>query len=93
MCREQIVCSWQRKRACHPACPPPGLHGAHLPLLPRSPTLPQDFCKVAEVQFLDNLRRGASINYADLQPNPVPASLGEAYCLLSVIAPQACPCL
>ena len=50
----------------------------------------QDFCKVAEVQFLDNLRRGASINYADLQPNPVPASVGEAYRLLSVIAPQAC---
>lgn len=47
---------------------------------------------MAEVQFLDNLRRGASINYADLQPNPVPASLGEAYRLLSVIAPQACCC-
>lgn len=44
---------------------------------------------MAEVQFLDNLRRGASINYADLQPNPVPANLGEAYRLLSVIAPQA----
>ena len=32
---------------------------------------PQDFAKLMEVQFLDNLRRGTSINYADLQPNPV----------------------
>lgn len=28
-----------------------------------------------DVQFLDNLRRGASINYADMQPNPVPKTV------------------
>lgn len=57
------------------------------PLLCLLPAL-QDFCKLSEVQFLDNLRRGASINYADLQPNPVPTSLGEAYRLLTLTAPQ-----
>ena len=36
---------------------------------------------------MDNLRRGASINYADLQPNPVPCTLREAYRLLAVTAP------
>ena len=51
----------------------------------------QDFARLAEVQFLDNLRRGASINYADLQPNPVPQNLGEAYRLLAVISPQVRP--
>lgn len=48
----------------------------------------QDFAKVVEVQFLDNLRRGASINYADLQPNPVPSSLSEAYSLLCITSPH-----
>lgn len=53
----------------------------------------QDFARLAEVQFLDNLRRGASINYADLQPNPVPANLAEAYRLLTIISPQvSSPC-
>jgi hypothetical protein len=35
----------------------------------------QDFTKLMDVQFLDNLRRGASINYADMQRNPVPKTL------------------
>ncbi|KAL4430905.1 hypothetical protein ABPG75_006161 [Micractinium tetrahymenae] len=48
----------------------------------------QDFARLTEVQFLDNLRRGTSINYADLQPNPVPASLADAYRLLTIISPQ-----
>lgn len=48
----------------------------------------QDFAKIVEVQFLDNLRRGASINYADLQPNPLPKSLTEAYALLCVTGPN-----
>jgi len=52
------------------------------------PILLQDFSRLVEVQFLDNLRRGASINYADLQPNPVPQSLPEAYRLLTIISPQ-----
>jgi hypothetical protein len=54
-------------------------------LLP--PPLPQDFAKLAEVQFLD-LRRGASINYADLQPNQAPQTLADAYRLLALLAPQ-----
>ena len=48
----------------------------------------QDFAKLVEVQFLDNLRRGASINYADLQPNPVPNNLKESYALLCITAPN-----
>lgn len=48
----------------------------------------QDFAKIVEVQFLDNLRRGASINYADLQPNPIPSNLKESYSLLCITAPN-----
>lgn len=48
----------------------------------------QDFAKLTEVQFLDNLRRGASINYADLQPNAVPTNLAEAYTLLCITSPN-----
>lgn len=48
----------------------------------------QDFAKIVEVQFLDNLRRGASINYADLQPNPVPSNIKEAYALLCITSPN-----
>lgn len=48
----------------------------------------QDFAKLVEVQFLDNLRRGASINYADLQPNPVPSNLRESYILLCITSPN-----
>lgn len=48
----------------------------------------QDFTKFVEVQFLDNLRRGASINYADLAPNPVPSNIVEAYTLLCVTSPN-----
>jgi hypothetical protein len=46
-----------------------------------------DFAKLADVAFLDNLRRGASINYADLQPNAVPEALPAALRLLCVTAP------
>ena len=48
----------------------------------------QDFAKIVEIQFLDNLRRGASINYADLQPNPVPKNLTDAYSLLCITGPN-----
>ena len=48
----------------------------------------QDFAKIVEVQFLDNLRRGSSINYADLAPNPVPSTLADAYTLLCVTSPN-----
>jgi len=48
----------------------------------------QDFAKIVEVQFLDNLRRGSSINYADLAPNPVPTTLVEAYNLLCITSPN-----
>lgn len=48
----------------------------------------QDFAKIVEVQFLDNLRRGASINYADLQPNPIPTNMKESYALLCITSPN-----
>ena len=48
----------------------------------------QDFAKIVEVQFLDNLRRGASINYADLQPNPVPGNVKESLSLLCITQPN-----
>jgi hypothetical protein len=48
----------------------------------------QDFAKIVEVQFLDNLRRGSSINYADLAPNPVPTTLVESYTLLCITSPN-----
>ena len=48
----------------------------------------QDFTKLIEVQFLDNLRRGASINYADLAPNPLPKGIVDAYTLMCITAPN-----
>eukprot|EP00887_Chlorella_sp_A99_P005399 scaffold1.g5399.t1 len=72
---------------------PPSARPPLLTPLLRSPPcarlllLPQDFAKLMEVQFLDNLRRGTSINYADLQPNPVPQSLADSYRLMCVTAP------
>jgi hypothetical protein len=47
-----------------------------------------DFAKLVDVAFLDNLRRGASINYADLQPNAAPAGLADSYRLLCVTSPN-----
>ncbi len=55
----------------------------HLPL-----PAPQDFLKTVDMQFLDHMRRGASLNYADLAPNPVPASLTDALQLMAVVAPE-----
>ena len=74
----------------HPLHLPPTASLTSPPPPARTPV--QDFARLAEVQFLDNLRRGASINYADLQPNPVPQGLAEAYRLLTTISPQARPC-
>ncbi|KAL6781967.1 hypothetical protein ACKKBF_B10130 [Auxenochlorella protothecoides x Auxenochlorella symbiontica] len=49
----------------------------------------QDFARLTDLRFLDNLRRGTSINYADLAPNAPPADLRGAYRLLGVVAPAA----
>ncbi|KFM27911.1 hypothetical protein F751_5949 [Auxenochlorella protothecoides] len=48
-----------------------------------------DFARLTDLRFLDNLRRGTSINYADLAPNAPPADLRGAYRLLGVVAPAA----
>jgi hypothetical protein len=38
----------------------------------------QDFLQVVDMQFLDHIRRGTSINMMDLAPGPVPNDLAEA---------------
>jgi len=38
----------------------------------------QDFLQVVDMQFLDHIRRGTSINMMDLAPGPVPNDLIEA---------------
>ncbi len=35
----------------------------------------QDFLKEVDLQFLDHMRRGTSINFADLASDPPPANL------------------
>lgn len=35
----------------------------------------QDFLKEVDLQFLDHMRRGTSINFADLASDPPPASM------------------
>ncbi len=35
----------------------------------------QDFLKEVDLQFLDHMRRGTSINFADLASDPPPATL------------------
>eukprot|EP00884_Botryococcus_braunii_P009316 jgi/Botrbrau1/18386/Bobra.0681s0001.1 len=47
----------------------------------------QDFLKEVDLQFLDHMRRGTSINFADLASDPPPANLEDSYRLLFVTAP------
>ncbi|BDA49326.1 probable kinetochore protein spc7 at C-terminar half [Coccomyxa sp. Obi] len=47
----------------------------------------QDFLKDVDLQFLDHMRRGTSINFADLASDPPPATLQESYRLLFLTAP------
>ena len=47
----------------------------------------QDFLGAVDLQFLDHMRRGTSISLADLADDPPPASLRDAYSLLTVTAP------
>ena len=35
----------------------------------------QDFLKEVDLQFLDHMRRGTSINFADLASDPPPATM------------------
>lgn len=44
----------------------------------------QDFLKEAEVQFLDQLRRGTSLGMGDLAIDPPPATLKDAYRLMCI---------
>ncbi len=48
----------------------------------------QDFLKEADVRFMDQLRRGASIVASDLARAPQPASLGDCYQLMCLTAPE-----
>ncbi|CAL5226958.1 g9843 [Coccomyxa viridis] len=47
----------------------------------------QDFLKEVDLQFLDHMRRGTSINFADLASDPPPATMQERYSLLYLTAP------
>ncbi|KAK9814135.1 hypothetical protein WJX72_001123 [[Myrmecia] bisecta] len=48
----------------------------------------QDFLKEIDMQFHDHMRRGTSINFADLAQDPPPANLQESYALMAIIAPE-----
>ncbi|GBF91718.1 hypothetical protein Rsub_04022 [Raphidocelis subcapitata] len=48
----------------------------------------QDFLQVVDMQFLDHIRRGTSINMMDLAPGPVPNDLTEALKALILTAPE-----
>lgn len=39
----------------------------------------QDFLKEVDLQFLDHMRRGTSINFADLASDPPPASMQASW--------------
>ncbi|KAK9836170.1 hypothetical protein WJX81_006581 [Elliptochloris bilobata] len=47
----------------------------------------QDFLKEADLQFLDAMRRGTSLNLADLASDPPPQTLQESYVLACVTRP------
>jgi hypothetical protein len=44
----------------------------------------QDFLQIVDMQFLDHIRRGTSINMMDLAAGPVPQTLSEALELLAI---------
>ncbi|KAI8473292.1 MAG: hypothetical protein J3K34DRAFT_519130 [Monoraphidium minutum] len=48
----------------------------------------QDFLQMVDMQFLDHIRRGTSINMMDLAPGPVPNDLAEGLKALSLTAPE-----
>lgn len=51
---------------------------ARTPIRSLAPTQPftfQDFLREVDIQFLDHMRRGASINLADLASDPPPQTL------------------
>jgi hypothetical protein len=48
---------------------------ARTPLQQAQPWTFQDFLKEVDLQFLDHMRRGTSINFADLASDPPPATL------------------
>ena len=39
----------------------------------------QDFLKEVDLQFLDHMRRGTSINFADLASDPPPATMQASH--------------
>lgn len=41
----------------------------------------QDFLSEVDLQFLDHMRRGTSINFADLASDPPPATMQVIQCL------------
>ena len=41
----------------------------------------QDFLSEVDMQFLDHMRRGTSINFADLASDPPPATMQVSQCL------------
>ena len=41
----------------------------------------QDFLSEVDLQFLDHMRRGTSINFADLASDPPPATMQVSQCL------------
>lgn len=59
---------------------------------PAPPPLPpisfQDFLQLVDMQFLDHVRRGTSINMADLAADPPPRSLAECLTLVALVAPE-----
>ena len=44
----------------------------------------QDFLKEVDLQFLDHMRRGTSINFADLASDPPPATMQACLNLASL---------
>ncbi len=56
---------------------------------PTSPLfIPFSPLQAVDVQFLDHMRRGTSISMADLASDPPPATLRDAYALLTVTNPS-----
>lgn len=51
-----------------------------LPLPSPAPLTFQDFLKEADLQFLDAMRRGTSLNLADLASDPPPQTLQASSC-------------
>ena len=92
----QVLVATRQQTARDPTPPSPSCGAAMSPARPALQSTPRvpvpmtfsDFVRAAELQFLDQLRRGTSLGLGELAQDPPPASLRASYHLVCVTAAE-----